>query len=181
MQKKATIEVSEGFPFYFPEITGVVTVEAKGQINICTVAMHSHVSFMPPMYAISLAKERYTLQMIKESGEFAFHFITGDHASRFREAGLYSGKDMNKFTTFHIPIVPGVATDAPILEEAFLSLECKVKNIVSVGDHEMVIGQVLYEHYDPTMYREDGALLRDHLNVAVHLGGLQFIRVGEEK
>ena len=57
--------------------------------------------------------------------------------------GVRSGRDYRKFE--EMKLTPGKArmVAAPIVEESPLSIECRVKEIVSLGSHDMFIAEVL--------------------------------------
>ena len=75
--------------------------------------------------------------------EFVLNLTTEDMAFATDWCGVRSGRDYNKFEEMHL--TPGKASfvNAPIVEESPLSIECRVKEIISLGSHDMFIADVL--------------------------------------
>jgi flavin reductase (DIM6/NTAB) family NADH-FMN oxidoreductase RutF len=57
--------------------------------------------------------------------------------------GVKSGKDFNKFAEMKLTPVKGEKVLAPIVKESPLCIECKVKEIVKLGSHDMFIAEVV--------------------------------------
>ncbi|HBX45642.1 flavin reductase family protein [Limibacterium fermenti] len=111
--------------------------------NICTVSWVGTLCTNPPMAYISLRPERYSYSIIKRTGEFVINLTTEDLARATDWCGVRSGRDYHKFAEMHL--TPGKASvvDAPIIEQAPLSIECRVKEIVPLGSHDMFISDVV--------------------------------------
>lgn len=75
--------------------------------------------------------------------EFVINLTTKDLAKATDWCGVRSGSEYNKFK--ETGLTPGKASvvSAPIIEEAPLSIECKVKDIVPLGSHHMFIAEVV--------------------------------------
>jgi flavin reductase (DIM6/NTAB) family NADH-FMN oxidoreductase RutF len=57
--------------------------------------------------------------------------------------GVRSGRDYDKFKEMGITPVKGIKVAAPYLEEAPMSIECQVRDIVRLGTHDMFIAEVI--------------------------------------
>ena len=71
-------------------------------------------------------------------------------------------------------LTPGKAkaVSAPIIEESPLCIECRVKEIVSLGSHDMFIAEVLNVKADEKyMDKESGKFELDRSNPLVYLHG----------
>ena len=111
--------------------------------NILTVAWTGTICTNPPMCYISVRPERHSYSIIKKNMEFVLNLTTEDMAFATDWCGVRSGRDYNKFEEMHL--TPGKASfvNAPIVEESPLSIECRVKEIISLGSHDMFIADVL--------------------------------------
>ena len=112
------------------------------EYNILTVAWTGTICTNPPMCYISVRPERHSYPIIKKNMEFVINLTTKDMAFATDWCGVRSGKDHNKFEEMHL--TPGKASvvNAPIIEESPLNIECRVKEIVSLGSHDMSIAVV---------------------------------------
>lgn len=113
------------------------------EYNIMTVAWTGTICTNPPMCYISIRPERHSYEIIKKNMEFVINLTTKDLSFATDWCGVSSGKDYNKFEEMNL--TPGNAkiVNAPIIEEAPLSIECKVKEIMALGSHHMFIAEVV--------------------------------------
>jgi flavin reductase (DIM6/NTAB) family NADH-FMN oxidoreductase RutF len=111
--------------------------------NIFTVSWIGSICSDPPMCYISVRPARHSYEIIKRNGEFVINLTTEDLARATDWCGVRSGKDHNKFQ--EMKLTPGKATivDAPIIEESPICIECRVKEIIPLGSHDMFISEVV--------------------------------------
>lgn len=116
---------------------------AEEEYNIITVAWVGTLCTNPPMCYISVRPERYSYAIIKKNMEFVINLTTQKLAYATDWCGVRSGKDYHKFK--EMKLTPGKAAfvNAPIIEESPLSIECRVKEIISLGSHDMFISEVV--------------------------------------
>lgn len=113
------------------------------EYNIITVAWTGTICTNPPMCYISVRPERHSYEIIKKNMEFVINLTTRDMARATDWCGVRSGKDYNKFEK--MKLTPGRSSKvrAPYIEESPLCIECKVKEIVHLGSHDMFIADVV--------------------------------------
>ena len=92
---------------------------------------------------ISIRPERHSHDIIKRNKEYVINLTTEKLAKATDWCGNRSGRNHDKFK--EMQLTPGKATvvNAPIIEEAPLSIECRVKEIISLGSHDMFISEVV--------------------------------------
>ena len=140
---------------------------SEEEYNIITVAWTGTICTNPPMCYISVRPERHSYDIIKRNMEFVINLTTEDMAFATDWCGVRSGKDYNKFA--EMKLTPGKAktVSAPIIEESPLCIECRVKEIVSLGSHDMFIAEVLHVQADERyMDKETGKFELDKSNPA---------------
>jgi len=113
------------------------------EYNILTVSWVGTICSNPPMCYISVRPERHSYEIIKRNMEFVINLTTEKLAFATDWCGARSGKNFNKFQ--EMKLTPGKASmiEAPIIEESPLNIECRVKEIISLGSHDMFIAEVL--------------------------------------
>lgn len=113
------------------------------EYNLITVAWTGTLCTNPPMCYISVRPERHSYAIIKKNMEFVLNLTTEDMAFATDWCGVRSGRDYDKFE--EMKLTPGKATivSAPIVEESPLNIECRVKEIISLGSHDMFIAEVV--------------------------------------
>lgn len=115
----------------------------ENEYNIMTVAWVGTICSDPPMCYISVRKERHSYSIIKKNMEFVINLTTKDLAFATDWCGVRSGRDYNKFSEMNL--TPGKASKvkAPIIEESPLSIECRVREVLNLGSHDMFISDVV--------------------------------------
>lgn len=126
----------------------VSTADKEGRDDIITVAWAGTVCTNPPMVSISIRPERYSYHMIRETGEFVINLTTEELAFATDYCGVKSGRDVDKFKETGLTREKAEKVKAPMIAEAPVSIECKVKEIRELGSHHMFIAQVAAVHAD---------------------------------
>ncbi len=129
--------------------------EYDGESNLFTVAWTGTVCTNPPMLYISVRPERYSYGIIRRHMEFTVNLTTAAMARATDWCGVKSGRDCDKWEETGLTREKGVKVSCPSVAESPLSIECRVKQIMSLGSHDMFIADVLNvladEHYiDPS-------------------------------
>lgn len=80
-----------------------------------------------PVFIAVVRPQRHTYEMLREAGVFTVS-VPVNHPLRteLAEAGVKSGRDIDKFATLNLTKLPGVKVDAPVVGECGLHFECKV-------------------------------------------------------
>lgn len=111
--------------------------------NILTVSWVGTTCTNPAMCYISVRPERHSYPIIKETGEFVINLTNEALAKATDWCGVKSGRDYNKFREMHLTPIPGEKVSAPIIAESPLSIECKVKQVIPLGSHDMFLAEVV--------------------------------------
>lgn len=111
--------------------------------NIFTVSWVGTICTDPAMCYISVRPSRHSYEIIKRNMEFTINLTTEKIAEATDWCGVRSGKDYNKFKETGLTPLKGNMVDAPTIEQSPLSIECRVKEIVKLGTHDMFIADVL--------------------------------------
>jgi flavin reductase (DIM6/NTAB) family NADH-FMN oxidoreductase RutF len=115
----------------------------EGNQNILTVAWTGTICTNPAMVYISVRPERYSYQMIKDTGEFVINLTTEKLAKATDYCGVRSGRDVDKWK--ETGLTPGKAEKleyAPIINECPVNIECQVTEVKELGSHHMFIAEV---------------------------------------
>ena len=105
----------------------VSLADRDGRPNIITLAWVGTVCTNPPMVSISVRPERYSYPILKETGEFVINLTTKELA----------------FAT-----IPASEVKAPMIKESPVNIECKVRQILPLGSHDMFLADVVAVHAD---------------------------------
>lgn len=113
------------------------------EYNIITISWLGTICTNPPMCYISVRPERHSYEIIKKNMEFVINITTEELAEATDWCGVKSGKDYNKFDEMKLTAAKASIVQAPIIEESPLNIECRVREIISLGSHDMFIADVV--------------------------------------
>lgn len=119
-------------------ITITTALDGAGRPQGMTANSFTSVSLVPPLLLICVDHRSNLLECFRQSDYFGINILDESqrHLSerfarrgydRFEGVDWYSGE-----------------TGAPLLPNALATIECKRGNVVTAGDHDIVIGEVLY-------------------------------------
>lgn len=117
--------------------------QTEEEYNILTLSWVGTICTNPPMCYISVRPERYSYDIIKKNMEFVINITTEELAYATDWCGVKSGKDFNKFEEMNLTAGKANIVQAPIIEESPLNIECRVREIISLGSHDMFIADVV--------------------------------------
>lgn len=159
----------------YPVPAVLITVaDQQGKNNIFTVAWAGTVCSDPPMVSISVRPERYSHQMIEDTGEFVINLTTKDLAYAVDYCGVKSGRDTDKFKDMHLNILPADKVRAPLLKESPVNIECRVKQVLRLGTHDMYVAEVVAVHADEAYMDDKGRFMLDKADLIAYSHGSYF-------
>ncbi len=133
----------------------VSCTDGKGHDNLITVAWTGTVCSDPPMLYISVRKERYSHALLMQTREFAVNLTTKDLCFATDYCGVKSGRDVDKWAQMHLTKQPAQVIQAPLLAESPVNIECRVKDVLPLGSHDMFLADVVSVSVDEA-YMKDG-------------------------
>lgn len=137
------VEFKPGNMLYPVPAVLVTVADKQGNSNMLTIAWTGTICSDPPMVSISVRKNRYSYNMIKETGEFVINLTTKDLVYATDYAGVKSGKDVDKWKELKLTKADSLKVSAPSIAESPISIECKVKQVMELGTHDMFIADVV--------------------------------------
>lgn len=146
--------------------------------NIITIAWTGTINSKPPMTYVSVRKSRHSHKLISENGGFVIN-LTGEALATATDfCGVKSGKDVNKFTHLGLTAVPATKVKAPMIEEAPVSIECEVVQVIELGSHDMFMAKVVAVHVDEKLLDSSGKLHLEWSKPIVYSHG-EYYGLGE--
>lgn len=126
----------------------VSVADKEGRNNILTVAWAGTVCTNPAMVSISVRPERYSYPILKETGEFVINLTTKELTYATDYCGVKSGRDVDKFKEMKLTALPASEVKAPLIAESPVNIECKVREVIALGSHDMFLADVVAVHAD---------------------------------
>ncbi len=141
----------------YPLPAVLISCQREGETpNIFTVAWTGTICTNPAMAYISVRPERHSYKIIEETREFVINLSTEDIVKAVDFCGVRSGRDVDKFKETGLTPIPAQMVKAPLVEESPVNIECRLKEIVKLGSHDMFIAQVLGVNVDTKYLNEKG-------------------------
>lgn len=110
--------------------------------NAITVAWTGTICSTPPMTYVSIRKERFSYEIIKEKMEYTINILPKKYCREVDFCGITSGRDIDKFEKTGLTLEPSPHIQTPSIKEAIITLECKVTKIEDLGSHDMFLGKI---------------------------------------
>lgn len=149
------------------------------EYNIVTVAWTGTVCTDPAMCYISLRPERHSHAIISRTGEFVINLTTKALARATDWCGVKSGRDCDKFSETGLTPVAARVVNAPAIAEAPVSIECRVRDIVRLGSHDMFLAEVVNVLVDESLVDErSGRLDLERAQMIAYCHG-EYFRLGD--
>lgn len=120
----------------------LVTTKDKNKINVgCIINTLTQITSNDPIITISLNKDNYTNQAIKENKCFAVSILSIDTPKELIGTfGYYSSKDTNKFENINYEIINNI----PIIKEyACGYIIAEIINIIDCNTHDLIVAKVV--------------------------------------
>ena len=127
-----------------------------GEKNIITIAWVGTLCSEPPMIGIGIRKSRFSYHMIEETGEFVVNLPSESLTWATDFCGVNSGRNVDKFGELELNPVAGEEVKAPLIDECPVNIECKVKDIIELGSHDLFVGQVVAVHAEDDLLDDKG-------------------------
>ena len=150
---KVTIDdLSTAYRYLYPRHTILITSGTLENPSALAIAWSTPLSADPPLIGFSITKKRYSYDIIKASAEFVINIPEFNQIDETYYVGSVSGfEEPDKIEKAGFNLEASSHIKAPRIAECKINLECKLKDILKTGDHELFIGQVINIAIDPTI------------------------------
>ncbi len=161
-------------------IAFVSTVSPEGVPNLAPFSFFNAVGSSPPAIIFSPATranntDKDTLNNIKATGEFVVQVVTHDIKEAMNQASANYPTGVNEFEQAGFTQVPSVHVKPPRVGESPVQMECKLVQVVKVGDGPLsaniVIGHVLCFHVADGYLLENGTVDVEKVDLVGRMGG----------
>jgi flavin reductase (DIM6/NTAB) family NADH-FMN oxidoreductase RutF len=130
-------EDMRGVLSYYPTGVAIITsVKDAGPVGF-VVGSFTSISLDPPLVGFFVTTTSSTLSVIRDVGVFCCNVLSSDHGNL---SAKFSSKSEERFTD--VDWRPGL-TGSPVLREAVAWLDCTLYDTHQVGDHFLVVGEVV--------------------------------------
>ena len=139
--------------------------------NIITIEWTGIINSVPPRTYISIAKQRYSHDIVENSGEFVINLTNKDLAFATDYCGCTTGAKIDKFKEANLTKIKGDIVSCPMIAEAPVNLECKVFKVERLGSHDMYMADIVAVHVNEDLIDENGRIGLEKAGLIVYSHG----------
>lgn len=152
----------------------VTSRNKEGKENVFTVAWTGTICTKPPMLSISIRPERLSYEYIKETMEFTVNLPSTFQVRETDYCGVKSGKTVDKIKEMNFTMKQGAHIDVPYIDQCPINIECKVKQIIPLGTHDVFLAEVVGSHIDSSIIDDNGKIHFEWANLINYCHGEYF-------
>jgi len=178
MKKNGNIK--KFYQYAFPMQAAILTVSDGEKTNPITVAWHTPISKKPALYAVSISPLRYSHKLIMDSKEFVINFAPFELVEKVHFCGTHSGRNTDKTKDAGLNLVKSEKIKTKCIKECFAHLECKLYEIINLGDHDLIVGEVVNTIIDEKAFRED-VLDNTKMKPCYYLGSNTYTKIDKQQ
>ncbi|MGD8623527.1 MAG: flavin reductase family protein [Anaerolineae bacterium] len=145
--------------------------------NIITLAWVGTLCSDPPIVGIGVRPERFSHGLIVETGEFVVNLPGADQVGIVDYCGQVSGREVDKWQACGLTQAPAREVRTPLIAECPVALECKVTQRLTLGVHDLFVGQVLAVQVEEGVLDERGRIDYEAARPLAYAGGY-YLQLG---
>jgi flavin reductase (DIM6/NTAB) family NADH-FMN oxidoreductase RutF len=166
---KKSLALSKVYALLEPGPVVLLTTARKDERNVMAMSWHTMLEFEPPLVACVVSDRNHSFKLLRASKECVINIPTADIAKQVVGCGNCSGARTDKFKRFGLTPRAGRSVKAPLIDECFASLECRVIDTSMVAKYSLYVLQVCKAWIDPQL---------QHGKTIHHLGYGKFMVAG---
>ncbi len=156
----------------------VTCTDNNGKPNIITLAWVGTINSDPPMVSISVRKQRYSFDLLKQRGEFVINLPSRKLTFATDFCGVKSGRDIDKFEAMKLTTENATRVTVPLIKECPVNLECVVKQVIELGSHDLFLAEVVATHIEEGLLDDNGKLNLHKADLICYSHG-EYYPIGE--
>jgi flavin reductase (DIM6/NTAB) family NADH-FMN oxidoreductase RutF len=166
-------------------IAWVTSSDPHGSVNLAPFSFFNAFGANPPVVVFSPIRRRDgtkkdTLLNVEATGEFVLNAAVEPLAEQVNLSSKELPHGTSEVELAGLTLRPSTRVGVPRIAEAPVSLECRVLQIIPVGDGplsaNLVLGQVVMIHVDDAILDDSGRVNPRKLRTIARLGGSDYCR-----
>lgn len=117
------------------------TKRADGSAAVSLVSWFTQTSFDPPLVVLGVHREGHAFEALKETGVFSLSILGEGQKDVLKD--FFKHVDVKDGVAAGHAVGSGDATGCPVLRDLPAALECRVKEVMELGDHATVLAEVV--------------------------------------
>lgn len=162
------------------------TVDAEGRPNLSPFSFFNVFSANPPILVFSPARRvknntvKHTLVNVQDTKEVVINIVNYDLVQQMSLSSTEYPEGVNEFEKSGLTMLPSDVVKPYRVGESPVQLECKVNQIIALGNQggagNLVICEVVKLHISKEVLNADSTINQDKLDVVARAGGSYYSR-----
>ncbi|MGZ3706426.1 MAG: flavin reductase family protein [Bdellovibrionota bacterium] len=148
--QKKSLALGEVYRFIEPGPGVLLATSYKRKYNVMTMSWHTMLDFEPPLLGCVVSNRNFSFEPLRRSRECTINIPSARLLKKVVECGNTSGRSVDKFQTCGLTPLPGTEVKAPIIEECFVNLECRIVDARMANKYNFFVLEVVRAWMDRT-------------------------------
>ena len=140
---RRTLPLSEVYRLLEPGPVVLLTTARNGKANVMTMSGHTMIDFEPPIVGCVASNRNFTFNILKATKVCVINIPTVELARKVVGCGNTSGREIDKLKTFRLTTAAASKVKAPLINECYVNLECRVVDARMVAKYNFFILEVI--------------------------------------
>ena len=165
------------------------TVDGNGDVNLSPFSFFNVFSAKPPVLIFSPARRvrdntiKHTLENVLQTNEVVINIVSYDMVQQMSLSSTEYEKGVNEFIKAGFTQTPSEIVSPPRVAESPVQFECKVNEVVSLGNEggagNLIISEVVKIHIKEEILDSDGSIDPRKIDTVARMGGNWYSRAKE--
>ncbi|MGB1971683.1 MAG: flavin reductase family protein [Flavobacteriaceae bacterium] len=166
------------------------TIDKKGNVNLSPFSFFNVFSSNPPLLIFSPARSgrdntiKHTLANVTEVEQVVINIIDYALVEQMSLSSTAYAKGVNEFVKSGLSQVKSTKVQPPRVGEAPIAFECKVNQVISLGNQpgagNLVLAEVVLMHFKNDHLDTEGRLATEKMDWVARMGGNWYAKITSE-
>jgi flavin reductase (DIM6/NTAB) family NADH-FMN oxidoreductase RutF len=162
------------------------TIDKTGRVNLSPFSFFNCFGAAPPILVFSPSRRgrdnttKHTYDNVKEVPEVAINIVSYHMVQQASLASCEFPREVNEFVKAGFTELPSERIKPPRVKESAVSFECKVNQVIPLGDKgsagNLVICEIILMHIKEEVLDEAGRIDPNKLDAVARMGGDNYLR-----
>jgi flavin reductase (DIM6/NTAB) family NADH-FMN oxidoreductase RutF len=143
MPKKRALPLSQVYRLLEPGPVVLVSTAGRERPNLMAMSWHTMMEFEPPLVGCVISGRNYSFELLRASKQCVINVPSSELAEKVVGCGNTTGRRVDKFQRFGLTPVAAAKVRAPLVEECFASLECRVADTRLLATYNFFVLEVV--------------------------------------
>ncbi len=148
---KRSFPLSRVYTLLEPGPVVLLTTAGRDGPDVMAMSWHTMLEFEPPLVGCVISNRDYSYGRVKRLRECVLNIPTVELAAQVVGCGNTTGAEIDKFARFGLSAKPAKQVAAPLIDECYASLECRVVDTRAVNRYGFFVLEVVQAWVDPAV------------------------------